>query len=251
VQFPVWNSLSEVHGISPTKGYPGNPTSDYVVVGIFYGTSGYKAYYRVVSDSTYTELPGLSGSTDNRANAINEYLVIVGSSGSTSQKKACVWNRVNGVYQATQLPQIAGAISTESSEALGINRNGTIVGYGYRSGIKRPCIWNFYGSVYYAYELPGLASNAPGQANDVGDRGEIVGTCNNSGGQSRGCVWLNGRLYDLNNKIGSWGANFPEENQDIIISTATRINSSGQFSGTVTANWCCPDAWRIYLMTPE
>jgi probable HAF family extracellular repeat protein len=244
---PNW-TWSEGRGITPTYGYPGNPTPDYVAVGMFQKTGGYGAFYRVLSDSTHVELPGLAGSTDNRANAISEYLTIVGESGTASQMNACVWKGVYGVYQITKLPQIAGAGAGESSEALAINRNGTIVGYGYRAGVKRPCLWAWVDSGYRAYELTALA-NANGQANDISDNGEIVGTCNNASGAGRGCVWLNGRLYDLNTTIRALG---PEVSAPpVTVSTASKINNSGWIVGTVTCDaYAPPGVTAIYIMTP-
>jgi len=236
----------EARGISPTKGYPGNLLNDYVAVGRFVKTGvTHGAFYQLLSDPIHTELTGLSGSTVTAANAINEYLVVVGRSGSWAVTRACVWKPVISL-NPIQLPQIAGAGANESSEALGINSAGTIVGYAYRSGIKRPCRWIFDGTQYQAFELPSLAANAQGQANDIGDNGDVVGTCSNGSGD-RGCVWKGGLVYDLNSRIGSTTPNI--DIGSYVLVTATRINNSGAISGTFSIS-----VWsqsRIYLLTPQ
>ncbi len=242
----VGGIAGEARGISPVK----DPTLNaHIAVGM-YLSAGTHAFYNTASGpQTATELPGVVGATYTVANAINENFTIVGASGTPTLRTACAWVSINDVYQLVSLPKLSGVLSTDSSEALGINANGTIVGYCQSNNVKWPCLWAFVDSRWNVYALPSLDPTRNTEVRDINTRGEMVGTAFTATGP-HGCIWINGKVEDLNNLIGIYGPTLPPGQQNVTIMSANAINEVGWITGGLSCQESLCWASRSYLLRP-
>jgi probable HAF family extracellular repeat protein len=160
-------------------------------------------------------LPTINGDPDGVAFGINNRGQAVGYSGTcTAANYAVVWE--NGT--ATQLPDLGdpGAI------AFAINSHNQVVGQAVNSdGTPLAALWQNNTVKALGGLLPGDVSSF---ATSINDRGQAVGSSFDSKGNwSRGLLWQNGMMIDLNTV-------FPASSNLYVVS-ASNINESGQIAG--------------------
>jgi probable HAF family extracellular repeat protein len=160
-------------------------------------------------------LPTISGDPDGVAFGINNRGQAVGYSGTcTAANYAVVWE--NG--SVTQLPDLGdpGAI------AFAINGHNQVVGQAVNSdGTALAALWQNNTVTALGGLLPGDVSSF---ATSINDRGQVVGSSFDSRGNwSRGLLWQNGMMIDLNTV-------FPASSNLFVVS-ASNINESGQIAG--------------------
>jgi probable HAF family extracellular repeat protein len=218
--------------------------------------AGYSSYSGAATDKYHafrwdsgtqmmTDL-GTLGGDDSRAYAVNNGNIVVGSSmnGSSSYNRAFKWS--GGVMTDLGLLQQWSQNGTPvGAEAYGVNNLGDVAGGSfYVAGIHDTAIW--HGAIWKAggtvVDLGNLGQGGDwSQAFDVNDGGLAVGWANTTFGDSpkHAFVWYgSGSIQDLNNLLvngGGW-----------LLTSATKINSSGQIVGYGTHNGLP----RGFLLTP-
>ncbi|WP_334106509.1 PEP-CTERM sorting domain-containing protein [Methylobacillus sp.] len=178
------------------------------IVGRGSATSSFNA---ALWDAGTTTALGTLGGT-SIAYDINNQGQVVGYSqsvqvGSFQRTRATLWE--NGTL--TEL----GSLS-QNSQAFAINNNGDIAGYSYQTaGNSIPTLWS-NGNIINLGTLGGIH----GQARDINDLGQIVGTSNLSGNNAtHATLWENGNIIDLGTLTGA-GSSY-----------AFGINNIGQIVG--------------------
>jgi len=160
-------------------------------------------------------LPTINGDPDGVAFGINNRGQAVGYSGTcTAANYAVVWE--NGT--ATKLQDLGdpGGI------AFAINSHNQVVGQAVNSeGTALATIWQNH----TVAALGGLVSgDVSSFATSINNRGQVVGSSFDSRGNwSRGLLWQNGMMIDLNTV-------FPASSNLFVVS-ASNINESGQIAG--------------------
>ena len=160
-------------------------------------------------------LPTINGDPDGVAFGINNRGRAVGYSGTcTAANYAVVWE--NGT--ATKLQDLGdpGGI------AFAINSHNQVVGQAVNSeGTALATIWQNH----TVAALGGLVSgDVSSFATSINNRGQVVGSSFDSRGNwSRGLLWQNGMMIDLNTV-------FPASSNLFVVS-ASNINESGQIAG--------------------
>jgi probable HAF family extracellular repeat protein len=141
---------------------------------------------------------------------------------------------------AFQLPDFGLA----GGDAYAINDHGQIVGY-----VSSPDGTTIFPTVWLngAHHAPTSLGILPGDgaafATGINNRGQVVGSTFNSTGWSRGFIWQDGVLTDLNASISG--------DSNLLIIAASNINERGQISGMATVMGG-PDEGKIHaiLLTP-
>jgi probable HAF family extracellular repeat protein len=160
-------------------------------------------------------LPTINGDPDGVAFGINNKGQAVGYSGTcTAANYAVVWE--NGT--ATQLPNLG----TPGGIAFAINGHNQIVGQAVNSdGKALAAIWQNNTVTALGGLLTGDVSSF---ATSINNRGQVVGSSFDTGSAwSRGLLWQNGAMIDLNTV-------FPASSNLFVVS-ASNINDSGQIAG--------------------
>jgi probable HAF family extracellular repeat protein len=160
-------------------------------------------------------LPTINGDPDGVAFGINNKGQAVGYSGTcTAANYAVVWE--NGT--ATQLPNLG----TPGGIAFAINGHNQIVGQAVNSdGTALAAIWQNNTVTALGGLLTGDVSSF---ATSINNRGQVVGSSFDTGSAwSRGLLWQNGAMIDLNTV-------FPASSNLFVVS-ASNINDSGQIAG--------------------
>lgn len=183
-------------------------------------------------------LPRIGKDPDGVAFGINNQGQAVGYSGTcTVPNYAVVWE--NGI--ATALPDLG----SPSGIAFAINSRGQIVGQAVTSdGTAVAALWQNNTVTALGGLLPGDVSSF---ATSINNQGQAVGSsfnANNGGSWSRGLIWENGTMTDLNTV-------FPASSNLYVVS-ASNINDSGQIAG-MAVYMAGPNAGNIvhgFLATP-
>src|SRR5579863_3334758 len=164
---------------------------------------------------TAIPLPIVAGDQDGVAYGINNRGQAVGYSGTCIQAThPAMWE--NGTL--TQLPDLGdpGGI------AYAINSHNQAVGQAVNSdGTALAAIWQNHTVAALGGLLPGDVASF---ATSINNRGQVVGSSFDSKGNwSRGLLWQNGLMIDLNTV-------FPA-NSNLFVVSASNINESGQIAG--------------------
>jgi probable HAF family extracellular repeat protein len=160
-------------------------------------------------------LPTVDGDPDGVAYGINNQGQTVGYSGTcTAANYAVVWE--NGT--ATKL----GDLGDPGGIAFAINGHNQVVGQAVNSdGTALAAIWQNHTVAALGGLLPGDVASF---ATSINNQGQVVGSSFDSRGNwSRGLLWQNGMMIDLNTV-------FPASSNLYVVS-ASNINESGQIAG--------------------
>ena len=183
-------------------------------------------------------LPTLPGEPDGFAQGLNNQGQAVGATGTCTSfaMHAVLWEN-DHAFQLADLGHTG-------SDAYAINDHGQAVGY----------VSTTDGSTIVASLWPNGAHSAvtnlgilPGDgaafATGINNRGQVVGSTLNSGGWSRGFIWQDNVMTDLNTLI--------PRDSNLFINAASNINERGQISGMATV-LTGPDAGKVHaiLLTP-
>jgi len=159
------------------------------------------------------DLPG--GSYSSQAKAINDAGVVAGVGATALGKHAFRWTAGGGLVD---LGDLAGGM--DFSEASGINEQGWIVGYG-TGGSANGGAGTLHAALWRDGQVIDLgAGNITSNAQDVNNRGQIVGANN-----YHATLWsASQQMFDLNTLVD--GLAF-----GTVLSTAMSINDKGQITG--------------------
>lgn len=245
----VLSGLTSLQG-GNTRGVAHDINTDGVIVGISTadnGAGGAASRPTRWTNGVPVDLGSLDGTitTLGRAWGINDNGVIVGvtrrQSSPTIVSQATLWS-------APGSPVNLGSLLPDSfSEAFAINDAGVVVGAavngttGSGTSIRRPVRWMPGAGGLYSIEDLGSLGFTFGDAKDINDAGQIVGSLTNISGLSqRAFLFDNGVMYDLNNLIPA-GSGWT-------LTSAEGINDAGDIVGFGTFG----GQTRAYLLTvPE
>jgi probable HAF family extracellular repeat protein len=183
-------------------------------------------------------LPTVDGDPDGFVQGINDQGQAVGSSGTCTgiATHAVLWEDDT----AFQLPDLG----RDGNDAYAINDHGQVVGYVSTADGSTivASLWQngARGAVKTLGILPG---DGAAFATGINNRGQVVGSTFNSEGWSRGFIWQDNVMTDLNTLI--------HRDSNLYIIAASNINERGQISGMATV-LTGPDANKIHaiLLTP-
>jgi len=181
-------------------------------------------------------LPTLPGEPDGFVQGLNNQGQAVGATGTCTSFAihAVLWEN-DTVFQ---LPDLGHT----GSDAYAINDHGQAVGYVSNGTTVVASLWQngAHGEVKNLGILPG---DGAAFATGINNRGQVVGSTLNSEGWSRGFIWQDNVMTDLNTLI--------PEDSNLSIIAASNINERGQISGMATV-LTGPDANKIHaiLLTP-
>jgi probable HAF family extracellular repeat protein len=183
-------------------------------------------------------LPTVDGDPDGFVQGINDQGEAVGSSGTCSNiaTHAVLWENDTAV----ELP----GLGRTGNDAYAINDHGQAVGY-----VTSPDGTTIFPTVWLdgARRAPTSLGILPGDgaafATGINNRGQVVGSTFNSQGWSRGFIWQDNVLTDLNTLIPG--------DSNLLIIAASNINQRGQISGMATV-MSGPNEGKIHaiLLTP-
>jgi len=183
-------------------------------------------------------LPTVVDDQDGFVQGINDKGQAVGSSGNCTNIAihAVLWENDT----ALQLP----ALGRDGNAAYAINDHGQAVGYVSTADGSTivASLWQngARGAVTNLGILPG---DGAAFATGINNRGQVVGSAFNSAGWSRGFIWQDDVMTDLNTLI--------REDANLFIIAASNINERGQISGMATV-LTGPNTGKIHaiLLTP-
>jgi probable HAF family extracellular repeat protein len=183
-------------------------------------------------------LPTVAGDPDGFVQGMNDRGQAVGSSGTCTSMAthAVLWENDT----AFQLPDLG----RDGNDAYAINDHGQVVGY-VSSADGTTIVASLWqngarGAVTNLGILPG---DGAAFATGINNRGQVVGSTFNSMGWSRGFIWQDNVMTNLNKLI--------REDSNLFIIAASNINERGQISGMATV-MSGPDKDKIHaiLLTP-
>jgi probable HAF family extracellular repeat protein len=183
-------------------------------------------------------LPTVAGDPDGFVQGMNDRGQAVGSSGTCTSMAthAVLWENDT----AFQLPDLG----RDGNDAYAINDHGQVVGY-VSSADGTTIVASLWqngarGAVTNLGILPG---DGAAFATGINNRGQVVGSTFNSSGWSRGFIWQDNVMTNLNKLI--------REDSNLFIIAASNINERGQISGMATV-MSGPDKDKIHaiLLTP-
>ena len=183
-------------------------------------------------------LPTVAGDPDGFVQGINDEGHAVGSSGTCTgiSTHAVLWENDT----AFQLPDLG----RDGNAAYAINDHGQVVGY-VSSADGTTIVASLWqnGARSAVTNLGILPGDGAAFATGINNRGQVVGSTFNSGGWSRGFIWQDNVMTDLNTLI--------PEDSNLYIIAASNINERGQISGMATV-LTGSDANKIHaiLLTP-
>ena len=183
-------------------------------------------------------LPTVDGDPDGFVQGINDQGQAVGSSGTCTgiATHAVLWEN-DTAFQLKDL-------GSDGNDAYAINDHGQAVGYVSTADGSTivASLWQngARGAVTNLGILPG---DGAAFATGINNRGQVVGSTFNSAGWSRGFIWQDNVMTDLNTLI--------PEDSNLYIIAASNINERGQVSGMAMVR-TGPDANKIHaiLLTP-
>jgi probable HAF family extracellular repeat protein len=183
-------------------------------------------------------LPTLPGEPDGFVQGLNDQGQAVGATGTCTSfaVHAVLWE--NGT--AVELP----GFGPTGNDAYAINDHGQAVGY-----VTSPDRSTIFPTVWLdgAHSAPTNLGILPGDgaafATGINNRVQVVGSTFNAAGWSRGFIWQDNVLTDLNSLIRG--------DSNLLIIAASNINERGQISGMASV-MSGPDEGKIHaiLLTP-
>jgi probable HAF family extracellular repeat protein len=183
-------------------------------------------------------LPTLAGDLDGFVQGLNDRGQAVGSTGTCGNLSihAVLWDDDT----AFELP----GLGRDGNAAYAINNHGQAVGY-VSSADGTTIVASLWqngarGAVTSLGILPG---DGAAFATGINNRGQVVGSTFNSSGWSRGFIWQDNVMTDLNTLIRA--------DSNLFIIAASNVNERGQISGMATV-LTGPDMGKIHaiLLTP-
>jgi probable HAF family extracellular repeat protein len=182
-------------------------------------------------------LPTVAGDPDGFVQGINDQGQAVGSSGTCTSiaTHAVLWENDT----ALKLPDL----KRDGNDAYAINDHGQVVGY-VSSADGTTIVASLWQNGARAVTSLGiLPGDGAAFATGINNRGQVVGSTFNSGNWSRGFIWQDNVMTDLNTLI--------PRDSNLFILAASNINESGQISGMATV-LTGPDTGKIHaiLLTP-
>ena len=239
--------------------------------GMLSDSAGYGHAFLVL-DGKAIDLGTLPGDNDSSASDLNDSLQVVGR----SQTSAVLWENENiieldlpfgtssGARAINQSGEIVGWMGTSpvidahaflwsksgaidlgvipggvTSVATAVNALACVVGYGIIPDPKMLIVHPFRWHDGVMNDLGTLPDFDACGATDVNDDNAIVGVCEKPGELSRGWIWRNGVMTDLNDLI--------DPALDIHIASADAINNKGQ----ILVRGLTPDGTRSIILTPK
>jgi probable HAF family extracellular repeat protein len=183
-------------------------------------------------------LPTVAGDPDGFVQGINDRGQAVGSSGTCTNMAthAVLWEN-DAAFQLPDLGRTGGA-------AYAINDHGQAVGYVSTTDGTTIVASLWPNGVHSAVTNLGiLPGDGAAFATGINNRGQVVGSTFNSAGWSRGFIWQDNVMTDLNTLVPG--------DSNLFIIAASNINERGQISGMATV-MSGPDAGKIHaiLLTP-
>jgi probable HAF family extracellular repeat protein len=182
-------------------------------------------------------LPTLAGDPDGFVQGLNDQGQAVGSSGNCSNiaTHAVLWENDT----AFQLPDLG----FDGNDSYAINAHGQVVGYVSTGTTIVASLWQ-NGARSAVTSLGILPGDGAAFATGINNRGQVVGSTFNSVGWSRGFIWQDNVMTDLNT--------FIPRDSNLFIIAASNINERGQISGMATV-LTGPDTGKIHaiLLTPS
>jgi probable HAF family extracellular repeat protein len=183
-------------------------------------------------------LPTVAGDPDGFVQGLNDRGQAVGSSGNCSNiaTHAVLWENET----ASELPNLGH----DGNDAYAINDHGQAVGYVSTADGSTivPSLWSD-GVRRAVTNLGILPGDGAAFATGINNRGQVVGSTFNSMGWSRGFIWQDNVLTDLNSLVRG--------DSNLYIIAASNINERGQISGMASV-MSGPDEGKIHaiLLTP-
>jgi probable HAF family extracellular repeat protein len=181
-------------------------------------------------------LPTLAGDFDGFVQGINDQGQAVGSSGTCGSiaTRAVLWENDT----AFELPNLGH----DGNAAYAINAHGQAVGYVFDGTTIVASLWP-NGVLSPVTNLGILPGDGAAFATGINNRGQVVGSTFNSAGWSRGFIWQDNVMTDLNTLIS--------KDSNLFIIAASNVNERGQISGMATV-MSGPDKDKIHaiLLTP-
>ena len=183
-------------------------------------------------------LPTVDGDPDGFVQGINDRGQAVGSSGTCSNIAihAVLWEHDT----AFQLPDLG----SDGNDAYAINDHGQVVGYVSTADGSTivASLWQ-NGARDAVTNLGILPGDGAAFATGINNRGQVVGSTFNSVGWSRGFIWQDNVMTDLNTLV--------PEDSNLYIIAASNINERGQISGMALVK-SGPDKDKVHaiLLTP-
>jgi probable HAF family extracellular repeat protein len=187
-------------------------------------------------------LPTLPGEPDGFVQGLNDQGQAVGSTGTCTSAPSFAIHAV--LWENDHASQLADLGHT-GSDAYAINDHGQAVGYVSTTDGSTivASLWEngARGAVTNLGILPG---DGAAFATGINNQGQVVGSTFNSQGWSRGFIWQDNVMTDLNSLI--------HKDSNLYIVAASNINELGQISGMATV-LSGPDANKIHaiLLTPS
>jgi probable HAF family extracellular repeat protein len=223
------NNRGEVAGIAETSTKDKNCPSGVSVSGTGPQILDFEPVIWGPQPGKIRQLSLLAGDTVGEAMGINDNGQAVGASGTCANTvlpplafgpHAVLWDTDGSV---ADLGNLGG---TAANIGLAINNRGQVVGAASLAGGTTPFSLN---DAFLWTRETGMQDlgTLPGDANSVGlginDRAEVVGQSADADGNSRGFLYQNGVMYDLNTLIPA--------NSPLYVLSASSINSSGEITG--------------------
>jgi probable HAF family extracellular repeat protein len=181
-------------------------------------------------------LPTVAGDPDGFVQGINDQGQAVGSSGT------CTNLSIHAVLWENDTAFELRNLGHDGDAACAINDHGQAVGYVSNGSTIVASLWP-NGSHSAVTNLGILPGDGAAFATGINNRGQVVGSTFNSEGWSRGFIWQDNVMTDLNTLI--------HRESNLYIIAASNINERGQISGMATV-LTGPDANKIHaiLLTP-
>ena len=181
-------------------------------------------------------LPTVAGDPDGFVQGMNDRGHAVGSSGTcTSMATHAVLWKNDTAFQLSDLGQVGNA-------AYAINDHDQVVGYVSSGNTIVAALWQNgpHGAVTNLGILPG---DGAAFATGINNRRQVVGSTFTSIGWTRGFLWQDDVMTDLNTLI--------RKDSNLLIIAASNINNRGQISGMAQVQ-TGPNAGKIHaiLLTP-
>jgi probable HAF family extracellular repeat protein len=183
-------------------------------------------------------LPTVAGDPDGFVQGINDQGQAVGSSGTCTNiaTHAVLWENDT----AFELPNLGH----DGNDAYAINDHGQAVGYVSTTDGTTIVASLWPNGVHSAVTNLGiLQGDGAAFATGINNRGQVVGSTFNSVGWSRGFIWQDNVMTDLNTLIPG--------DSNLFMIAASNINERGQISGMATV-MSGPDKGKVhaFLATP-
>ena len=179
-------------------------------------------------------LPTVAGDPDGFVQGINDQGQAVGSSGTCTNiaTHAVLWENDT----ASELPNLGH----DGNDAYAINGHGQAVGYVSTTDGTTIVASLWPNGVHSAVTNLGiLPGDGAAFATGINNRGQVVGSTFNSAGWSRGFIWQDAVMTDLNTLIPG--------DSNLFIIAASNINERGQISGMATV-MSGPDNGKIHAI---